>query len=79
MRSLLIKKRKSKKLTQQRIAEMLGIGRSTYSAYELGIIDPPLKIATKIKEILNYKNDNIFLNESVSKTDKSVIKKESEE
>ena len=54
MRSLLIKKRKNKKLTQQKIAEMLGVSRSTYGAYELGIIDPPLKIATKIKEILNY-------------------------
>ncbi|MCI9434735.1 MAG: helix-turn-helix transcriptional regulator [Bacilli bacterium] len=69
MRDVLIKKRKNKKLTQQEISKLLGIGRSTYSAYELGIIDPPLKIATKIKEILNYKNDDIFLNNIVSNTD----------
>lgn len=70
MRHLLIEKRKKKKITQSKFAEMLGISRSTYSAYELGTIDPPLKVATKIKEILNYKNDDIFLNENVSKTDK---------
>lgn len=70
MRELLIQKRKKKKLTQIKMSEMLGIGRSTYSAYELGTIDPPLKISTKIKEILNYKNDDIFLNKNVSKTDK---------
>lgn len=70
MRPLLIQKRKKKKITQKGMSEMLGIGRSTYSAYETGTIDPPLKIATKIKEILGYKNDDIFLNENVSKTDK---------
>lgn len=69
MRELLVQKRKKKKITQQKMSEMLGISRSTYSAYELGTIDPPLKIATKIKEILNYKNDDIFLNENVSQTD----------
>jgi len=70
VRTILIQKRKKKKLTQQKMADMLEIGRSTYSAYELGNIDPPLKISTKIKEILNYKNDDIFLNENVSETDK---------
>lgn len=70
MRSNLINKRKSKKLTQEKMAEMLNISRSTYSAYELGTITPPLNIAIKIKEILNCKNDNIFLNENVSLTDK---------
>lgn len=69
MRTLLIQKRKKKKITQKKISEMLGISRSTYSAYELGTIDPPLKTIIQIKEILNYKNDDIFLNENVSKTD----------
>lgn len=70
MRYLLIKKRKIKKLTQQEMADKLNISRSTYCAYETGKIDPPLKIATKIKEILNYKNDNIFLKTNASETDK---------
>lgn len=69
MRQLLIQKRKKKKLTQQKMADMLEISRSTYSAYETGNIDPPLKIATEIKRILNYKNDDIFLNKNVSETD----------
>lgn len=76
MRELLVEKRKKKKLTQQKMANMLDISRSTYSAYETGNIDPPLKIATKIKEILCYKNDDIFLNENVSKTDKVRNKEE---
>ncbi len=71
MRDILIKCRKKKKLTQENISKMLGIGRSTYNAYELGTINPPLKIALKIKEILNYKNDDIFLIQNVSKTDNS--------
>lgn len=71
MRELLIQKRKKKKLTQQKMADMLEISRSTYGAYETGNIDPPLKIATEIKKILNYKNDDIFLNKNVSKTDKN--------
>lgn len=71
MRELLVQKRKKKKLTQQKMADMLEISRSTYSAYELGTIDPPLKIATKIKELLNYKNDDIFLIKNVSITDNS--------
>lgn len=63
MRNNLIEQRKKKKLTQFQIAELLDIGRSTYNAYELGTIDPPLKTAMKIKKILNYENDDIF-NES---------------
>ena len=75
MRENLIKCRKKNKLTQENISKMLGIGRSTYNAYELGTINPPLKIALKIKEILNYKNDDIFLNENVSETDGNINKK----
>ena len=48
---------------------MLNIARTTYCAYENGTIDPPLDKAVRIKEILNYKNDNIFLNENVRRTD----------
>ena len=51
VRDLLIQRRKKKGITQQEMANLLGIARSTYSAYELGNIDPPLKISTKIKEI----------------------------
>ena len=71
MRIKLINQRKRKKLTQNTIAELLDISRSTYSGYELGTITPPLDIAMKIKQILGYKNDDLFfLEENVGNTDK---------
>lgn len=69
MRYKLIEIRKRKKLTQKAISDILGISRSTYNAYELGTINIPLDTALKIKEILKYKNDDIFLITNVSKTD----------
>ena len=38
VRDLLIQRRKKKGITQQEMANLLGIARSTYSAYELGNI-----------------------------------------
>ena len=60
MRLKLIEKRKNKKKTQQEMSKLLGISRSNYNAYELGNINIPLDKALKIKQILNYKNDDIF-------------------
>ena len=70
MRYNLINQRKKRKMTQKNIASLIDVGRSTYNAYELGTIDPPLEKALKIKEILKYNKDDIFLNENVSKNDK---------
>jgi len=71
MRINLINRRKKFKLTQKKMSEMLNISRSNYNAYELGIVNPPLDKAMKIKEILCYKSDDLFfLEEDVSKTDK---------
>ena len=53
--------RKKKGFTQKEMAEKLGIARSTYSGYEKGYFFPPITIAIKIKEILKYKKDDIFL------------------
>lgn len=74
MREKLIELRKKKKLTQEMISSEIGVARSTYNAYELGTITPPLDIAIKIKEILKYKNDDIFLQKTVSKTDNELQK-----
>ncbi len=60
MRKKLIELRKEKKLTQENMAKLLDISRSTYNAYELGTIDPPLKIALKLKRIFKYEKDDIF-------------------
>ena len=53
--------RKQKGYTQKEMAEALGIARSTYSGYENEYFRIPITFALKIKEILNYKNDDIFL------------------
>lgn len=69
MRYNLINQRKKKKMTQKNVSDLIDVSRSTYNAYELGTIDPPLEKALKIKEILKYNKDDIFLNENVSKND----------
>lgn len=71
MRRNLINQRKKKKMTQKNVSDLIDVSRSTYNAYELGTIDPPLEKALKIKEILKYNKDDIFLNENVSKNDKN--------
>ena len=71
MRIKLINQRKRKKFTQNDMAELLNISRSTYSGYEVGTTTPSLEIAMKIKQILGYKNDDLFfLEEKVGDTDK---------
>ena len=58
--------------TQKQMGEMLGISRSNYNNYELGTVTPPLDKVLKIKQILNYKKDDLFfLDDSVSQTDKN--------
>ena len=60
-----------KKLTQEKMAELIGIARTTYSSYESGRVTPSLEIAIKIKQILNYKNDDLFfLKENDAESDK---------
>lgn len=68
MRVNLIRRRKMKKLTQEKMAELIGIARTTYNSYELGNVTPPLGKAIKIKQILNYKNDDLFF---LSKDDRT--------
>ena len=62
MRKKLMEIRKKKKFTQQEIANCLNISRSTYSAYECGTINIPLDKALKLKNLLKYKNDDLFFN-----------------
>ena len=71
MRINLINRRKMFGYTQKQMAEMLEISRSNYNNYELGTVSPPLDKVLKIKQILNYKKDDLFfLDDNVSKTDK---------
>lgn len=66
MRKNLIEQRVNKGYTQEQLAQMLNIARSTYAGYESGNFDPSFKVAVKLKEILEYENDDIFLNFNVS-------------
>lgn len=66
MRKKLIEIRKKKGYTQEQMAERLNVARTTYTGYENGNISPSLEIALKIKKILNYKKDDIFLTSNVS-------------
>ena len=63
MRLKLKEIRINRNLTQEDIASKLGIDRATYTNIELGNRNPSLEVALKIKQVLRYKNDDIFLNE----------------
>ena len=60
-RSKLIELRKKKWYTQEQMAKLLNVERSCYSNYENGYRNPSLKIALKIKKILEVTDDKIFL------------------
>lgn len=66
----LIDIRKRRGYSQEQMAKMLEISRSTYSGYENGYFKPPIDIAIKIKKILKHSKDDIFLNTIDRKTDK---------
>ena len=61
MREKLRQLRKDKKLTQEQLAKKIRISRTYYTNIEKGRYIPSLITANKIKNILGYKNDDIFL------------------
>jgi putative transcriptional regulator len=61
MRINMINRRTELGLTQEDVANMANIARSTYTNIELGYKNPSLTVALKIKKILKCKDDNIFL------------------
>ena len=73
MRKKLIEVRIKRGYTQEQMAKNLNVARTTYTGYEKGNVAPSLEVALNIKKILNYKNDDIFLNFDVSKTNKKII------
>lgn len=73
MRKKLIEVRIKRGYTQEQMAKNLNVARTTYTGYEKGNVAPSLEVALNIKKILNYKNDDIFLNFDVSKTNKEII------
>ncbi|WP_038601814.1 helix-turn-helix transcriptional regulator [Peptoclostridium acidaminophilum] len=62
MRKKLKEMRTKSGLTQDKLSKELGISRASYTNIELGLKNPSLSLAIKIKAVLNYSNDDIFLN-----------------
>lgn len=53
--------RKERQLTQQQLADLLGVSRQTVISIELGKYDPSLPLAFKISRFLDKPIENIFL------------------
>ena len=60
MRVKLRKMREQQGLRQWQMAELLGMARNTYTQLETGVRGVKLPVAIKIKQILNYKDDDLF-------------------
>ena len=48
--------------TQKTFAEAVGASRNHYSQIESGDKNPSLKLALRIKSVLNYSDDDLFTN-----------------
>lgn len=66
MRVNLKERRNAKNLTQEEIAKLVGISRTTYTNIERGLKNPSFKVAQKIKRVLRTTDDNIFFNSDVA-------------
>lgn len=53
------------KLTNKKIAELLGIGLATFNRYRSGQSDIPLKIFYKLLEILDLQYDDVIIDSEV--------------
>lgn len=62
MRKGLVEQRKKLGLTQNEVANKIGVTRACYANYESGIRDIKLSRLLKIKKILNIKTDSVFYN-----------------
>ena len=62
MRAKLQKLRKSNGYTQQTFSAAVGTSRSHYAQIETGDKQPALRLALRIKRVLNYYGDDIFDN-----------------
>ncbi len=65
-RTKMIELRKKRNLTQEKIASKCNIARSTYAGIECGLVNPSFQVMLKIKEVLKYKKDDLFLITGVS-------------
>lgn len=68
MRQRLIKLRKERGMTQQQVAEILGITRSFYGMIETGDRNPTLELAKRIAELFQVEIEQIFFGEKSNET-----------
>lgn len=52
--------RKSHNLSQEQLAKMLGVSRSTVAKYELGDIDPPMRVLGQMSAIFQCSLDDLI-------------------
>jgi len=64
MNNQLKKYRLENKLTQQVLADRIGINKTTYSNFETGARNPSLKVALKIQKITGIPVETLFGEES---------------
>lgn len=57
--------RNSRKLTQKQVAQTLGIDRSTYSYYEIGVSSPPVAGLIEISELFGVTIDELVNAETI--------------
>jgi transcriptional regulator with XRE-family HTH domain len=54
------KKNEDSKYTQGYVADLIGVARSTYTAYENGTKQPPIETVTKIADLFNVSTDYLI-------------------
>ena len=52
-------------LTQQQVADMLNLNRSTYTKYETGVSEPSIEILKRIADILSIDYNSLLANADV--------------
>lgn len=65
MRTKLSELRQNKNLTQEDIAEILGISRSTYAGYEQGVREMDYELLIKLADFYKVSLDYIFKRTSI--------------
>lgn len=61
MKNKLQQLRKDRKLTQEQLAEIIGVSRQTINAIEKGKFDPSLPTAFRMAQLFERKIEDIFL------------------
>lgn len=52
--------RKKLRYTQQEMADFLMVHRTTYTKYELGVVDPPLEVLCQMADLMGCTTDALL-------------------